>query len=218
MTLIGVIFDMDGVLVDSYAPHLKSWCLLAEEIGAPISESQFAATFGRTGRDVIRELFGVEDEGAMRRIDDRKETIYRNLIRGAMPTTPGAVEAVIRLHSAGFRLAVGSSGPPENVQLVCEQLGLYPYLAAIITGADVRRGKPDPQVFELAATGVGVEPARCVVVEDAPVGIQAARAAGMRCAVLVGTHPAAALRDADRIVNRLDELSIDLIRELVNRR
>jgi beta-phosphoglucomutase len=216
MTPIGLIFDMDGVLVDSYAPHLKSWCLLAEEIGTPITETQFAATFGRTGRDVIRELFGVEDEAAMGRIDHRKETIYRDLIRDAMPTTPGIVEAVVRLHAAGFRLAVGSSGPPENVQLVCEELDLYHYLTKIITGADVQRGKPDPQVFELAAAGIGVEPARCVVVEDAPVGIQAAHAAQMRCIALVGTHPAASLRNADRIINHADELTPELIHRIAD--
>jgi len=218
MPPIGVIFDMDGVLVDSYAPHLKSWCMLAEETGAPLTEAQFAATFGRTGPDVIRELFGVEDEAAMRRIDHRKETIYRDLIRDAMPTTPGIVEAVVRLHAAGFRLAVGSSGPPENVQLVCEKLDLYRHLTKIITGADVRHGKPDPQVFELAAAGIGVAPPRCVVVEDAPVGIQAARAAGMRCVALVGTHPAASLGDANHVIRHADELTPELIHKIVGTR
>lgn len=214
MTSLGVIFDMDGVLVDSYAPHLTSWQRLAEEIHSPITDRQFAATFGRTSREILRELFGIHDAAEIRRLDDRKEALYRGLIRGAVPAMPGAVDALARLHAAGFRLAVGSSGPPENVQLVCEELGLPRYLSAIITGADVQRGKPDPQVFELAAAGIAILPDHCVVIEDAPAGIEAARRAGMPCIALTGTHPAAALNAANRIINHLDKLTPELLLEL----
>lgn len=205
---VGVIFDMDGVLVDSYAPHLRSWCLLAEEAGFSVTETQFAATFGKTSREIIRMLFGVTEPSKVRRLDDRKESLYRDLIRSTVPAMPGAMTLMRRLHEAGIRLAVGSSGPPENVELVCDRLGLSAFLSGKVTGRDVQRGKPDPQVFQLAARQMGVLPAACVVVEDAPVGIEAAKRAGMHAIGLVGTHPASALSSADRVVERLDDLDV----------
>jgi beta-phosphoglucomutase-like phosphatase (HAD superfamily) len=102
-----------------------------------------------------------------------------------------------------------------NVDLVCDELGLRPFLSAIVTGADVQRGKPDPQVFETAAARMGVSPSSCVVVEDAPVGLEAARRAGMRCIGLLGTHPAAALSAADRVIRRLGELRPETVREIL---
>lgn len=211
----GVIFDVDGVLVDSYAAHLKSWCLLAEEMGRSITEAQFAATFGRTSRDIIRELFGVLQPTDIRRLDGRKETLYRELIRGRVPEMPGATAAVEALAGAGFRLAVGSSGPPENVALVCDELGLERHFTARVTGADVRRGKPDPEVFVLAAQKLDLPPSRCIVVEDAPAGIEAARRAGMGVVALVGPHPATALATADHVVERLDDVSPVLVSRLL---
>jgi len=93
MPTYGVIFDMDGVLVDSYAAHLKSWRALAREVGVEITELQFAATFGRTSRAIIRELFGVEDAETIAQYDDRKEALYRDLIRGRVPEMLGATGA-----------------------------------------------------------------------------------------------------------------------------
>ncbi|MBN2560153.1 MAG: HAD family phosphatase [Phycisphaerae bacterium] len=215
MGSVGVIFDMDGVLIDSYAPHLRSWRLLAGELDASITEMQFAATFGRTSREIIRELFGVQEPDEVRLLDDRKEALYRDLIRGNVPEMPGARAMVEVLHAAGFLLGVGSSGPPENVALVCRDMGLGRFLSATVTGADVQRGKPDPQVFELVAQRMGVEASTCVVVEDAPAGIEAARRAGMRSIGLVGSHEAARLNSADRVVEYLSEIRPALIRELL---
>jgi beta-phosphoglucomutase len=215
MARIGIIFDIDGVLVDSYTAHLQSWQMLAREMGAAISEAQFATTFGRRSCDIIAETFGVHDPAEVRRLDDRKEVLYREIIRRAMPVMPGAVEAVRRLRTAGFRIAVGSSGPPENVELVCQSLGLDPFLSAKVTGGDVRLGKPDPQVFHLAAERLGIDPSTCVVIEDAPAGVEAAKRAGMRCVALTSTHPADSLSGADSVIARLADLTPELILELV---
>lgn len=212
---IGVIFDVDGVLVDSYAAHLKSWRRLAAELGHTLTEGRFAATFGRTSRDIIVELFDERDDSRIRRLDDRKEALYRDLVGGKVPVMAGARELVAACRAAGFRLAVGSSGPPENVRLVCDEMGLTPLLSATVTGMDVTRGKPDPQVFLIAAERMELGSARCVVVEDAPSGIEAARAGGMASIGLVGTHAAEALSRADRVVGRLDEVTPSLIRALV---
>ncbi|GJQ26279.1 MAG: beta-phosphoglucomutase [Phycisphaerae bacterium] len=202
----GVIFDMDGVLVDSRAAHLESWVRLGAEIGRPIGETEFAGGFGRTSWEFIHETLGVPDLDEVKRLERRKEEIYRDLIRGRVPAMPGASELVASLHGAGAALAVGSSGPAENVSLVCEELRIGRFLRAVVTADDVTRGKPDPQVFLIAAERIGLPASRCVVVEDAPVGIEAARAAGMKVIALAGTHVASALGRADRVVSALNEI------------
>jgi len=123
MDTIGVIFDMDGVLVDSAAAHLQSWQALAVELSRTITPEQFARTFGQRSAEIIAQLFGVFDATEVKRLDARKEFLYRGLIRGRVPEMPGATSLIDRLHHAGFRLAIGSSGPPENVEMVIGELG-----------------------------------------------------------------------------------------------
>ncbi len=129
---------------------------------------------------------------------------------------PGVHALLAALDEAGFRLAIGSSGPPENVNDVLQQLGNRERFDAVITGSDVTEGKPNPQVFLLAAERLGLEPAQCAVVEDAPLGIEAVRAAGMASVGLVSTgRTAEKLARADRVVRQLAELSPRAFEELI---
>ena len=208
---LGIIFDMDGVLVDSYASHLESWRQLAAEHGRTLTDAQIGSTFGRTSRDIIRLLFEVEDPGEIHKLDQRKESLYRDLIRGRVPAMPGAVELVNACRDAGFKLAVGSSGPSENVSLVCNGMGLRGLFDAIVTGDDITHGKPDPEVFLTAAARLDVKPQLCVVIEDAPVGVAAARNAGMKCVGLVGTYPRETLKDATAIAESLNEIGVKML-------
>ncbi|MCB9852283.1 MAG: HAD family phosphatase [Phycisphaerales bacterium] len=201
-----VIFDMDGVLVDSYAPHLESWRVLAKEIGAEISDEQFDHTFGRTSRDIIRMLFDVTDDDRVRAYDERKESLYRDIVRDNVPEMPGATALLERLATKGITLAVGTSGPRENINLVCDGLGWNELLRVRVTGADVTHGKPDPEIFLQGASRLGVAPDKCVVVEDAPAGIEAAKRGGMRCIGLTSTHEANALSEATRVVDAIADV------------
>lgn len=217
---LAVIFDIDGVLVDSYDAHFESWRQAALEWHHEMSVEDFAATFGRTSRDIIAYLWGAnrfaDDE--IVRLDDRKEALYREIVASDFPAMPGAFELIESLHAQSFKLAVGSSGPPENVALAIEQLAVDDMLAARITGMDVTRGKPDPQVFLLAAERAGVQPENCAVVEDAAHGIEAAKAAGMASIALVSTgHTHAELAGADVVVDQLAELSPANIAALIER-
>lgn len=205
----GVIFDMDGVLVDSAQPHLQSWQALAEENGASVTSEQFASTFGQQNRDIIPTLFGPVSDTRLTALADRKEQLYRDLVRSAPPIVDGAVSLVRSLHEAGAGLAVGSSGPRANIDLVLTAMSVQDCIDVVVSGDDVNRGKPDPQVFTLAVEHLGVPPAHCVVIEDAPVGIAAARAAGTRCVAVLMHHPAESFSGADLIVPRLSDLSID---------
>ena len=205
----GVIFDVDGVLIDSYAAHFESWRRLGREVGFEMSEQQFVQTFGRTSREVIREFLPQFSTSAERvaELDDRKEELYRQIISADFPAMDGAGELIDGLFAAGLRLAVGSSGPPPNVALVLDHLRRRDKFRGVVTGVDVTRGKPDPQVFLLAAERLGLPPGRCVVVEDAPAGVAAAKAAGAKCLGLAssGRNPAV-LAAADRVVMSLREV------------
>ena len=213
--LKGVIFDMDGVLVVSAQPHLESWQLLAKENDSSVTPEQFAATFGRQNNDIIPLLFGDVDSQRCAALADRKEEIYRDLVRQAPPVVSGAIKLIHALHERGVCLAVGSSGPRKNIELVLGAMGVREMIPVVITGDDVVRGKPDPEVFTLAWQGLGVDAVRCVVVEDAPVGIEAAIAAGTRTIAILMHHPAESFENADCIVDRLSDLTPERIESLV---
>jgi beta-phosphoglucomutase len=206
----GVIFDMDGVLVDSYQAHFESWRQLGRQIGFEMTERQFVATFGRTSREIIADFWPhlATSDAAITALDARKEALFREILADDFPEMEGAVELIDALAAAEVPLAIGSSGPPENVALVLEKLGRRDKFRGVVTGMDVTRGKPDPQVFLLAAERLGLPPARCVVVEDAPAGVSAAKAAGARCIGLasMGRDPQV-LAQADRVVRSLQELA-----------
>ncbi len=215
MSNTAVIFDVDGVLVDSYEPHLLSWQQMLGEIGSGCTEAEFRATFGRTSRDILAELYeGELTDAEIQKFDDRKEALYRDIVRDKFPAIDGAGELIDALAADGWKLAVGSSGPPENVALTLECLERANLFAARVTGGDVTRGKPDPQVFQIAAERLGVSPEQCVVVEDAPAGVEAANRAGMTSIGLTGTATREQLAHADLVVDSLRELTPEKIRRL----
>jgi len=214
------IFDMDGVLVDSYQAHFKSWQAVAAEEGLTVGEADFAAQFGRTSREMIAGWWGEGrySEEEIARLDDRKEGVFREILSADFPAMPGAVDLLEALHRAGFALGVGSSGPPENIELVLRRLQAGRLFGAVVTGNDVTRGKPDPQVFLTAAGRLAVSPGHSAVVEDAVPGVAAARAAGMASVGFASTgHTRQELAAAELVIDSLSELSPEVLRELISR-
>lgn len=209
---------MDGVLVGSGPAHAASWKIVAKRHGITMSDAVFRESFGQRSRDIIRSIWGegLSDE-RVQRIDDEKEAAYREMFGRMVPLTIGTREMLAGLRKAGFALAVATSGPRENVDLILQENKLGSQFRAIVTGADVKNGKPAPDCFLLAAERLRLPPSRCAVVEDAPVGIEAARAAGMKCIGLVGTHPAERLRAAgcDEVVERMHDINPDLVAQLL---
>jgi beta-phosphoglucomutase len=184
----------------------------------PVTETDFALQFGRTSREIIAAYWGegTYDDGRIAALDDRKESLFREILEADFPLMPGAAELLESLHGAGFALAVGSSGPPENIELVLGKLGKGDLFGAVVTGMDVTRGKPDPQVFLIAAERLGVPPGRCAVVEDAPPGVAAANAAGMASIGFASTgRTRESLAEADLTIDSLQELSPEAIRPLI---
>ena len=146
---LAVIFDMDGVLVDTYRAHYRSWLEMAEPEGIHFSEADFARTFGRTSREIIAHYWGQGryDNAQIGELDRRKEAAFRRAIEVDFPAMPGAGELLKSLDRAGFRLAVGSSAPPENVYLVLDKLGTRELFGAIVTAPTLPAASPIPRCF-----------------------------------------------------------------------
>lgn len=193
---IAVIFDMDGVLVLTESAHWESWLEAARPRGAELSYAAFKSCFGRINPDCIPILFGPRSPEESAAIADEKEAAFRRIVRAAVPLVPGIVDFLATLSEMGVRLGVGSSGPPENVKALLEGGGIARFFGATVDGSQVQRGKPAPDVFLIGAQRLGVSPAACAVIEDAPVGIRAAVAAGMIPIGVATTHAEADLRQA----------------------
>ena len=213
---IGCIFDCDGVIVDSSALHIQAWKKLSHEEGLTFPEHLFKKSFGMKNEQIIPQLFEwTTDQREIRRLDERKEALYRELIRthGAA-TFPGVEPFLIMLQEQRIPCVIGSSAPRANVTTALDVLGFNDFFQAIISGEDAILGKPDPQIFLLGAAALEMEPRQCVVFEDAHVGIAAARAGGMKVVAIANTFPRASLNEADCVVDRLDELTLVNLKHL----
>lgn len=210
----GVLWDLDGTLVDSEEKHWLSWRDTMAAEGVSITRNQFQATFGlRNDAIVPRWLTPGTSPGRIRDVGEAKEQLYRKRVRqDGLEALPGAAEWVYRLWNEGWRQAIASSAPLENVQVVLEVIGLAGCFQAIVSAEDVTAGKPDPQVFLLAAARLGLPPWSCVVVEDALAGIEAAERGGMASIGISrnGTH-----LHANLVVSSLIQLPSDAFQRLL---
>jgi beta-phosphoglucomutase family hydrolase len=210
-----VLFDLDGVLVDSTALHFRAFRALGEEVGVPVTDAMLQSTFGKHNRDIMPMLMGrvLSDEESAH-LAHRKEALYRQFAAEGLPAIPGAHALLAALALENVPMAVGSSGPRENVELGLRVLGMDRYFRCVVTGDDTPRAKPHPEIFLLAARGLGVAPEDCVVVEDAPSGITAGRAAHMKVLAVTTSRPAAELREAHRVVESLTDVTVEMLRAL----
>jgi beta-phosphoglucomutase len=210
--MFAAIWDMDGTLVDTAELHFVAWREVCRELGRDFTRADFAATFGRRNPEIIAVLFGDRfGDADIGRIGERKEEIYRAAAAQGVDLLPGARTLLDGLRQAAFRQAIGSSAPRANLDLILKLTDSGPFFHAVVSMEDTERGKPDPQVFQVAAARLGVAPEHSVVFEDAVAGVQAAKAGGMRCVAVrfVAHHPEEALRQAgaDLIVHTLEDVS-----------
>jgi beta-phosphoglucomutase len=205
------LWDMDGTLIDSEDYHWRAWRETMARAGVPITHEHFVATFGQRNDAILPQWLGADAAPELiLRIGDEKEALYRELLRGGgIAPLPGAAEWIARLHAQGWRQAIASSAPRQNVEAILHSLHIE--FDAIVAAEDVRHGKPDPEVFLTAALRLGVPAAECVVVEDAPQGIEAARRGGMRA---IGVSRKATLA-ADLYAPTLAELPADAFEKLL---
>ncbi|HAT31277.1 MAG TPA: beta-phosphoglucomutase [Janthinobacterium sp.] len=203
------IFDMDGTIVDNMAFHTQSWATFFERRGHVIdADAFFRDTAGRQGHEIIATYLGdtvkAADHAALMA---EKEQVYRELYLPHLATVAGFETLIAAARGAGVALVVGTAAPDENIAFTLDGLDLRQRFDAIVGAADVARGKPNPDVFLLAAERAGALPENCIVFEDAPLGVEAARRAGMRAVVLTTTLPAQAFAAFDNVIQIASDFS-----------
>jgi beta-phosphoglucomutase family hydrolase len=207
-TSIAVLFDLDGVIVDSRAHHLTAWEALARAHELDVSAGYFDASFGLRNDAILGRLLPAANEAELQALADEKEAAFRASAGGALELLPGVGELITFLEAQHIQRAVVTSTPRENLTMILDDLGLADRFDALVSGEDVAHGKPDPEGFVVAARRLGVDATGCVVIEDAPAGLQAAKAAGMRAVGVTTTHLAPDLGDADLVVGSLAEEAV----------
>ena len=210
MPLRAVIFDWDGVVVDSSAHHERSWEILAAKRGLPLPADHFKRGFGKKNNVIIPDLGWAKEPADVEALAHEKEEIYRSLVRekGIEPL-PGVRELLSALRAENIPCAIASSTERANLDLPIDLMGLREFFTVIVSGEEVVHGKPDPAVFLLAAERLGIKPADCAVIEDALVGIEAAKRAGMPVLAVATTNPIEALSSADAAVSGLMDINPD---------
>ena len=216
MTERGVLWDMDGVLVDTGEFHFETWLQVLSEYRVHFSREIFKDIFGMNNFDILSHLLG--EPPTPEQVDEiagRKEEAFRQAIRGRMMPMPGVVQWLKRLSAWGVRQAIASSAPSVNIDILVDELGVRNRFDAIVSGNDLP-GKPDPAVFLEAARRIGILPEKCVVIEDSVAGVEAAKRGGMKCIAVTTTSPAIGLSSADLVVDRLDSLYPEEFKRLLS--
>jgi beta-phosphoglucomutase family hydrolase len=215
-SLPGVIFDIDGVLMNSNPAHYESWRVMGEEYGFDFTPQLFQETFGQRSDAIIAACWpGPLTSEEILRMAERKEAIYREMIEENFPAMPGAAEFVRSLAQRGFVLSVGSSGPELNVSFVLQRLGIRPLLRGVVSGTDVSHAKPAPDIFLACAEKMQLAAIRCVVIEDSASGVQAAKAAGMKVVGFFSVgHKPEEYEGVDLLVRSFEELSSERLLSL----
>jgi beta-phosphoglucomutase family hydrolase len=212
----GIIWDLDGVIVDSAPFHFEAWREFAAVKGRVYTEEDFRKTFGMRNEDILLYIFEEKlEQGVLETWSDEKEGRFRDLIRGSVEPLPGVMTLVRALDMAGYQQAIASSTPLENIHLILNSLAILDFFDAIISGENVARGKPDPEAFLKAARVMSLDPERCLVIEDAAVGIEAAKRAGMKSIGVTNTLPRKKLALANRVVRSLEEVDPKMIAQLL---
>src|SRR6266852_1554773 len=214
--LEGVIFDLDGVIVDSHPAHKKAWRTFFHSIGKQVSDDDLAFVLeGRKREDILRHFLGDLSEEQVKHYGAAKEALFRDSVQ-ELKTIYGLNGFLDQLIHAEIPIALASSASRHRAEYMLEALGLRPLFKAVITGDDVVKGKPDPALFVLAAQGLAVHAANALVCEDAVAGVQAAKSAGMRCLAIAsnGRGPVLSKAGADMVIPNFTSLKLEELRPL----
>lgn len=204
-----ILWDMDGVLVDTGEYHYQAWKKTFDELEVPFSRDQFRETFGMNNLSILEFMFGKKlPPDREQEISERKESLFREAVKGHAKLLPGVEAALKNFSELSFKQAIASSAPVQNIEVLMQELQVGNYFDTIVSGANLP-GKPDPAIFLKAAHQLDIEPGNCTVMEDAIAGVKSAKNAGMRCIAVTTINTAEALSQADLVLESLEELKID---------
>ena len=214
MNWAGAIFDWDGVIVDSSDLHQKSWEVLAVELGHQLPPDHFEKGFGKRNETIIPKILKwTQDRSEVEAWGKRTEEIYREMAKiNGIKLAPGAVDFLTKTNALGVNCAIGTSTERKNIEVAMREHGLGNFFKGAACSEDVKKGKPDPEVFLIGAGKLGVPSSECIVVEDAKAGIEAAAGAGMTS---IGIGDPKVLENADYNLISTNELTIDFIEKLI---
>jgi beta-phosphoglucomutase family hydrolase len=211
------IFDIDGTIIDSMPYHMKSWPVLFERHGIEDRHDVVTGSAGRTGLEMMRDILGADlDEARAHALAAEKEAIYREMFGPVFREVAGFKAFARNAKAAGLKIALGTAGNAENIAFAIGGLEMHDFFDAAVGAADVKRGKPEPDIFLEAARRLDVPPEQCVVFEDAPHGIEAARRAGMRAVALCTSDPESRFSGHPHVLHVCADyrsLSVDFIRD-----
>lgn len=204
----GIIFDMDGTMVNNMMAHHRAWQRKLAALGMELSIEEVLERIHGVNEEILKRLFGDRFTAEERKqISWEKEAEYRAVFKEGLALLPGLEDFLEELHQSEIPMAVGTAAPVENVDFVLDELDLRRYFGAIRHAGDVSRGKPDPQVFELAAEALGVPLQECLIFEDSPTGAEAAERAGCSAVILTTTHQAAEFSNRNNILHFMEDYS-----------
>jgi HAD superfamily hydrolase (TIGR01509 family) len=208
-TYDALLFDLDGTLVDSMPLHQRAWVRWFDSIGRPLDQDArfFATTAGRTNSEILADMFPGMSAPERDAMSNAKEALYRTEAQQHLQVVAGALDLLVRARERGLKLAVCTAAPLANIQVAFDRFGLGALVDTLTSPADGLRGKPHPDIFEAAASRLGTLPARCLVFEDAPLGVEAARRAGMHAVALTTTLDADAFSTYPNLVTAVSDFT-----------
>lgn len=202
------MWDMDGVLVDSASFHFAAWREVFSKRGVKFSEEDFIKLFGSRNDFIVRSILGQNIlEEDIKSIVEEKELEFRDKIKGKAKLLPGAFK-LLDMMKGNLRMALVSSAPKENIDLIISELNIKEYFDCIVSGHEVAESKPSPEIYSLAAQKLETNPRNCLVIEDSPLGVKGAKAAGMKCLAVSRSHPQQSMIEADVVVNTLEDMDL----------
>ncbi len=202
MSIKGVIFDMDGTIIHNYLYHVNAWLQVCKELGLNKTEDEVLSLFGKTNAETFFALLGYNlPDNELQYWAQRKEIFYRDGYKGHVEPINGLIPFLDFLKKKGIKTGLATSAPTENVDFVLNEANLKNRFNIITDASGVSKGKPDPEIFLLTSNRLLLEPDQCLVFEDAPLGIMAARAAKMRVISLITTFKKEQLPKADLFIN-----------------
>ena len=214
---VGILFDMDGVIVDNNSYHFKAWKEICAKYGKEINDEIYRDQMnGRTLQALVNFIFDTDmDRERAIAIGQEKEALYRKLYQPYLEPAKGLLELLAKAYDANIPMVIGTSAPKENVRFTIEGLGIGHYFKAILDDRSVTKGKPDPEIYLKCAHATGLTNERCVVIEDAVSGLIAGKTAGSKTIGIATSHKRDEL-PADLIIDSFTQISLDQIIELIN--
>jgi HAD superfamily hydrolase (TIGR01509 family) len=205
-----ILWDMDGVIADSYSFHFAAWQETFAKRGIKFTKEEFSKLFGTRNDFIIGSIIGrkLSERDVKIMVQEKEENFRRKAIKNIKPFS-GALRLLNAIKKGNFKLGLVSSAPKENIDLVLSELNLEGMFDCIVFGQKVSESEPSPQIYLLAARELDVTPNDCLVIEDSPLGVKAAKTAGMKCMAIANTHPRQKLQEADKVADSLED--VDLI-------